>query len=354
MDIDFLKKLVATPSPSGFEQPLQKLVREKFDNSADEVKTDVNGNVFGIINANGKPRIMVAAHSDEIGFMVKHITDEGYVYFAAVGGVDISLMPGQKIEIHTGRGIVRGIVGKKPIHLMDEEDKKKKQEIYNIWIDIGAGNKKKAEKIISIGDPITFSGQFNTLQSKQVTARSFDDKAGIFILTEIMKSLSGENLKAAVFCVSTVQEELGLRGATTSAYEISPDIGIAVDVEFSSDYPDIDKRRVGEISLGKGPVLYKGANINPVIGELLIQTAEKKKIPYQLSGSPKATGTDANVMQLTRSGVATALVGIPNRYMHTPVEVVSLTDLENTVKLLTSFILKLDKHIELVPGNFKA
>ncbi len=350
MDTNFLSELVKTPSPSGFEQPLQKLVRDRFRGFVDEVKTDVHGNVFGIRNPEGKPRVMLAAHSDEIGFMVKHITDEGYIYFAPVGGIDVSLIPGQDVEIHTSGGIVRGVVGRKPIHLMEEEDKKKKQEIYNLWIDIGVGEKKKMEKIVSIGDPITFSGRFNVLQNKRLAARSFDDKAGVFVLTEVMKGLRGRKFGAAVFGVATVQEELGLRGARTSAYAIRPDVGIAIDVEFSSDYPEIDKKRVGEISLGKGPVLYRGANINPVLGEFLIQTAREKKIPYQLSGSPKATGTDANVMQLTRSGVATAVVGIPNRYMHTPVEVISQIDLENAVKLLKSFILKVKKDMSFIPG----
>jgi endoglucanase len=350
MDIDFLKQLVATPSPSGFEQPVQELVREKLRDITDELKTDVHGNVIAVKNPEGKPRVMIAAHCDEVGFMVKHITDEGYVYFAPVGGVDANLVPGQHVEIHTAKGVVPGVVGKKPIHLMEEEDKKRKQEIHKFWIDVGAGKKKELDGIVNIGDIITFHGRFNVLRNKLVTSRSFDDKAGVFVLTEIVRELAGRKFPAGVFAVSTVQEEVGLRGATTSAYAVKPDIGIAIDVEFSSDYPDIDKKRVGDVSLGKGPVLYRGANINPVLGELLIKTAREKRIPHQLSGSPRATGTDANVMQLTRTGVATALVGLPNRYMHTPVEVVSLRDMENAVKLLVSFILKLKKDVNLIPG----
>ena len=350
MDIDFLKQLVATPSPSGFEQPVQELVREKLRDFVDELKTDVHGNVIAIKNPEGRPRVMIAAHCDEVGFMVKHITDEGYVYFAPVGGVDANLVPGQHVEIHTAKGVVPGVVGKKPIHLMEEEDKKKKQEIHRFWIDVGAGKKKELEGIVNVGDIITFQGKFNVLRNKLVTSRSFDDKAGVFVLTEIVRELAKRKFAAGIFAVSTVQEEVGLRGARTSAYAVKPDIGIAIDVEFSSDYPDIDKKRVGDISLGKGPVLYRGANINPVLGELLIKTAREKRIPHQLSGSPRATGTDANVMQLTRTGVATALVGLPNRYMHTPVEIVSLRDMENAVKLLVSFILKLKKDINLIPG----
>jgi endoglucanase len=349
MDIDFLKQLVAAPSPSGFEQPVQELVRRNLRNFADELRTDVHGNVIAIKNPEGKPRVMIAAHCDEVGFMVKYITDEGYIYFAPVGGVDANLVPGQHVEVHTAKGAVPGVVGKKPIHLMEEEDKKKKQEIHKFWIDVGAGKKKELEGIVNVGDIITFQGRFNVLRNKLVTSRSFDDKAGVFVLTEIVRELAKRKFEAGIFAVSTVQEEVGLRGATTSAYAVKPDIGIAIDVEFSSDYPDIDKKRVGDISLGKGPVLYRGANINPVLGKLLIKAAREKRIPHQLSGSPRATGTDANVMQLTRTGVATAVVGLPNRYMHTPVEIVSLRDMENAVKLLVSFILKLKKDINLIP-----
>ena len=351
MDVDFLRELVATPSPSGFEQPLQELVRKRLEGFVDELKTDVHGNVIGTRNPEGKPRVMLAAHCDEIGFMVKHITDEGYIYFAPVGGVDANLVPGQSVEIHTSKGVVSGVVGKKPIHLMEEEDEKKKQKIHNFWIDVGARKRKELDGVVSLGDAITFSKRFSVMRNRLVSSRSFDDKAGVFVLTEVMRKLAAKKFEAAVFGVSTVQEEIGLRGARTSAYAVKPDIGIAIDVEFSSDYPDIDKRRVGEVSLGKGPVLYKGANINPVLGGLLIKAACEKKIPYQLSGSPRATGTDANVMQLTRSGVATAIVGIPNRYMHTPAEVVALPDLENAVKLLTSLILKLKKGMDFIPGK---
>ncbi len=349
MDLGFLEKLVSTPSPSGFEQSVQELVRNRFKDFADEVKTDVHGNVIGIRNPEGKPRIMIAAHCDEIGFMVKHITDEGYIYFERIGGVDTSLLPGRHVEIHTSNGVVPGVIGKKPIHLMEEEDRKKKQEIHAFWIDTGARKKKELDGVVSIGDPITFPPEFRVLKNSLVASRSFDDKAGVFVLIEMMRKLTRKKLKAGVFAVSTVQEEVGLRGARTSAYAIKPDVGIAIDVDFSSDYPDIDKKRVGEESLGKGPVLHRGANINPVLEKLLIKTAKEKNIPYQLSGSPRITGTDANVMQITRAGVATALVSIPNRYMHTPVEVVSIRDMENIVKLLVSFVTGLSDKINFTP-----
>ncbi len=349
MDLKFLEELLNTPSPSGFEQPVQGLVKKQMETLADQINVDVHGNLIAVKNPSGSPRIMVAAHCDEVGFMVKHISSEGYIYFAAVGGVDASILPGRNVEIHTRKGIVPGVIGKTPIHLLRGEEKKKKPEIYNMCIDTGAGDKKELEEIVEIGDVITFEGNFRKLKNNMVSGRSFDDKAGVFTLTEMMRSLSGKNIKPAVFAVSTVQEEVGLRGATTSAYKIEPDAGIAIDVDFSSDYPDTDKKRIGDISLGKGPVLSRGANINPVLGGMLIKTASSANIPFQISGSPRATGTDANVMQLSRSGVATALVGIPNRYMHTPVEVVSIDDMKNAAELLSSFIAGINGEVDFTP-----
>lgn len=349
MDIKFLEKLISTPSPSGFEKPVRELVKKQLEAHADEIKTDVHGNLIAAVNPGGSPRLMIAAHCDEVGFMIKHITKEGFIYFAAVGGVDAGIPAGRAVEIHAEKGVIPGVIGKVPVHLLREEDKKKKQEIYNLWIDVGAGSRKELDGLVNTGDVITFKPGFARLKNNLVSGRSFDDKAGVFVLTEMMKKISGRSIKPAVFAVSTVQEEVGLRGAATSAYSIKPEAGIAIDVDFSSDYPDTDKKRIGDISLGKGPVLSRGANINPVLGRLLIETAEKKAVPFQLSGSPRATGTDANVMQLSRSGVATALVGIPNRYMHTPVEIVSLDDMENAAELLTEFISSVKGGIDFTP-----
>ncbi len=349
MDLNFLEELISKPSPSGFEKPVQELVRKQLEGSADEIKTDVHGNLIAAKNPQGSPRIMVAAHCDEVGFMVKHISEDGFIYFASVGGVDASILAGRNVEIHTAKNVIPGVIGKIPVHLLKEEDKKRKPEIYNLWIDTGARNGKELKKIVNTGDVITFKANFTRLKNNLVSGRSFDDKAGVFVLTEMMKNLAGRDIHPAVFAVSTVQEEVGLRGATTSAYSIEPDAGIAIDVDFSSDYPDTDKKRLGDIALGKGPVLSIGANINPVLGMLLSETALKKGIPFQLSGSPRATGTDANVMQLSRSGVATALIGIPNRYMHTPDETVSLDDMENGAALLAEFISGMKGGIDFTP-----
>ena len=348
--LTFLQSLVETPSPSGFEGPVQELWLRRTGGFADETRVDVHGNAIAGVNTNGSPRIMLAGHCDEIGFMVKYISDEGYLSLAPIGGVDIHLVPARSVTIHSGKGPVPGVVGKKPIHLIEPSARaSQKLEWHNLWIDIGVGSRKEAEKLVSIGDPVTFTDGFQRLAGDVVAGRAFDDKMGSFVVSEVLRHLSGKKFPAAVFAVSTVQEELGLRGATTSAYGIDPDLGIAVDVTFASDHPEVDKKQVGEITLGKGPVITKGANINPRVFDGLVKAARKEKIAYQVDPSPRATGTDANVIQLTRSGVAAGLVSVPNRYMHTPVEIISLKDLENASRLIATYILSLKEGEDFTP-----
>ena len=348
--VNFLRDLVAAPSPSGFEGPAQKVWMDRTSPFADEVKVDVHGNAIAVLNPGGSPRIMLAGHTDEVGFMVKYISDDGFISFATIGGVDIHLAPARRVAIHSENGPVIGVVGKKPIHLMDPQTRaNQKLEWHQLWIDIGAKDRKEAEKRVALGDAVTFLDGFEVLSANCVIGRGFDDKAGSFTVSEVLRLLKGKNIKAAVFAVSTVQEELGLRGAKTSAHGIDPDIGIATDVTFASDHPDTDKKQLGEISLGKGPVIARGPNINPRVFSRLIKLAESRKIPYQVEASPRATGTDANVIQMTRSGVAAALVSIPNRYMHTPVEMVNLNDMENAARLLAAYIESLEPEEDLTP-----
>ncbi len=348
--LDFLKGLLNVPSPSGFEGPAQKVWKNRTAAFADDLKVDVHGNCIASLNPGGNPRVMLAGHCDEIGFMVKNISDEGYLYFSSIGGVDIHLVPARRVLIHSSQGPVLGVIGKKPIHLMDPKERdSQKLEWHKLWIDIGAKNRKEAEKRISLGDPITFPEGFEVLDRNRVVGRGFDDKAGSFTASEVLRLLKGVGIKAAVFAVSTVQEELGLRGAKTSAHGIDPDVGIAIDVTFASDHPDTDKNQVGDIGLGKGPVLARGPNINHRVFEGLIRTAGRKKIPCQVDPAPRATGTDANVIQLTRSGVAAGLVSIPNRYMHTPVEIVDLKDIEDAAALLAAYIESLKPGEDFTP-----
>jgi endoglucanase len=344
--MNFLRNLIDAPSPSGFEGPAQKVWMDRTSPFADEVKVDVHGNCIAVLNPGGTPRIMLAGHSDEVGFMVKHISDEGYISFSSIGGVDIHLSPARRVLIRGPHGPVPGVIGKKPIHLMAPREREtQKLEWHQLWIDIGVKDRKEAEKLVSLGDPVTFPEGLEVLSGNRVVGRGFDDKAGSFTVSEVLRLLKGVNISAAVFGVSTVQEELGLRGAKTSAYGIDPEVGIAIDVTFASDHPFTEKNQMGDISLGKGPVIARGPNINNKVFEKMLKIATKKKIPYQVEPAPRATGTDANVIQLTRSGVAAGLVSIPNRYMHTPVEVVDLKDMENAAGLLAAYI------ESLVPGE---
>lgn len=347
---DFLKTIEETPSPSGFEQPVQRIVRQRMKPFADMIETDVHGNVIVALNPKGHPRVMLAGHCDQIGMMVKYIDDNGFLFFAQIGGIDPSVLPGSRVVVHAKDGPVEGVIGRRPVHLMKQEERGQKVELRELWIDIGAKGRKEAEKIVAIGDPVTFKLGMSQLGDDLIVSPAFDNKCGTWVVMEALRLCSERKIKAALFAVSTVQEEIGLRGAKTSAYGIDPQVGIAVDVTHATDYPDIDKRTAGELKMGAGPAIARGANINPVLEALLVKTARAKRIPYQLEGAPGGTGTDANVMQLNKAGVATALVSVPNRYMHTQVEIVSLSDLENSAKLLAETICAIDAKMSFIPN----
>lgn len=351
-DFQFFKELVEAPSPSGFEQPAQRVIRKALDDVVDDIRTDIMGNVVAHIEGPaGAPRVMLAGHCDEIGFMVKYIDDQGYLFFAPIGGVDAHLVPGQRVTVHTSAGPVPGVVGKRPIHQIESKDRDTVVPFKKQFIDIGCEDKDEAAQLVAIGDPVTFSVGVERLQGTRLTSRALDDKMGAFIVAQVLREVRRQKcLTVDLHGVSTVQEEVGLRGGATSAYGVQPDIGIAVEVGFASDYPDADHKDLGEIRLGKGPVIARGPNINPVLFELLMSTAKEENIPCQVMGIPRATGTDANVMQLVHGGVATALISIPLRYMHTPVEVLDWADLENAVKLLTALCSRITADHCFVPN----
>lgn len=337
--LDFLKDLLAKPTPSGYEMPGQEVVRKHMGKYADSVSTDVHGNVHGVLNPQGKVKIMLAGHCDEIGLMIMHIDKDGFLYFAAVGGVNVPLLQGEKVLVHGKKGDVPGVIGVKPIHLMDEKERQSSVgKISSLWIDIGAKDKKDAEKFVALGDVATIDKGWTELKNDRVCCRGFDDRIGAFVVADVLRLLKGKKLNAAVYAVSTVQEEIGLRGAKTAAEALRPDIGIAVDVGFATDAPNMDAKMVGEAKLGGGPILHRGPNFNHKLYELLDKSAAHNKIPVQMQPIPRGSGTDANAMQLSHSGCAAALISIPNRYMHSPVEVVHLKDVENTVKLIAAFI----------------
>jgi len=352
--VKFLKSIVDAPSPSGFEQPVRRIVAQRMKKSCDEVRHDVMGNVIGVLNPGAETRVMLAGHCDEIGLMITNIDDGGYVYFGTIGGFDPLQLLGQRVRIHGQNGDVPGVIGRKPIHVISKEkgDLTKAPGVHEMWIDIGAKNKKDAQKVAAVGDCVTIDAGFAHLRNDIVVGRGLDDRVGAFAVAETMRLLSARkgSLKVAVYGVATTQEEVGIRGAKTSAYGIDPHAGIAIDVGFATDYPTMNKNLTGDLALGKGPIISKGPNINPVLGQMLVDTAKRRKIPCQMEGAPGATGTDANVIQMTRAGVAAALVSVPNRYMHTPVELVSLGDLENVSKLLAATLLGMKESQDFTPS----
>src|SRR5438105_2796070 len=347
--LNFLKTLLQTPSPSGFERPIQDVVRAWAQPLAQEVRTDRHGNVIAALNPEGKPRIMLAGHCDQIGLMVQHVDDCGFLYVQPIGGWDMQILLGQNLTVWTKSGPVAGVVSRKAPHLLSNEERKKVPDFTDVWIDIGAKDKKDAEGLVAPGDPVTFDLTCRDLRNELFTSPGLDDKVGVWTVMETLRLLHGKPLQAAVFCVSTVQEEIGLRGATTSAYGIHPTVGIAVDVCHAADTPGNEKKQIGETKLNAGPVVFRGPNINPHVHERLVAAAKAKEITIQTRGVPKATGTDANAMQLAREGVAAGLLSIPNRYMHSPVEVVSLKDLDNAAKVLAEFCLGVTSDANWIP-----
>lgn len=351
-DFQFFKELVEAPSPSGFEQPAQRVIRRALDGVVDELRTDVLGNVIATVNGPvGAPRLMLAGHCDEIGFMVKYIDDRGFLFFAPIGGVDAHLVPGQRVTVHTASGPLPGVAGRRPIHQMETAERDKVMPFKNQFIDIGCADKAAAQGLVAIGDPVTFAVGVERLQGAKITSRAFDDKIGAYVVAQVLREVRRRgDQQVTVVGVSTVQEEVGLRGGTASAYGVKPDLGIAVEVGFASDYPDADHKHAGEIRLGQGPIIARGPNINPVLFELLTATARDEGIPFQVMGIPRASGTDANVMQLSRGGVATALLSVPLRYMHTPVEVLDLDDLQHAVRLLAALCARIDPDRSFIPN----
>jgi tetrahedral aminopeptidase len=300
-------------------------------------------------NPDAPLRLMLAGHCDQIGLIVQHIDDEGYIYVQAIGGWDVQMLVGQRMKIWTDHGPVLGVIGRKPIHLLSEEERKQVPKLKDLWLDIGAAGKDEAAALVRIGDPVTLELGYNELLGGRAVSPAMDDKTGMWVVMEALRRADKAKLPCALYAVSTVQEEVGLRGAKTSAFGIDPHVGIAVDVTFASDCPGIEKKEEGDIKLGKGPVIYRGPNMNPKVVERLIATADRNRIAYQLAAAGRPPGTDANAMQINRAGVATGLVSIANRYMHSPVEMIALEDIDQAADLLARFAEELTADAVFVP-----
>lgn len=350
--IKFLKQLVETPSPTGFEEPVAALVRERLGTVADEVSTDTMGSVSAVLSGTDEaaPSLMLAAHMDEIGLMVTYISPEGFLSVASLGGVDAAILPGMRVDVHTAAGPLRGIVGRKPIHLIEPDERKAVTPLSGLVIDLGL-KPKRVKKLVSVGDPITFAVGFERFGDGMAVSKCFDDKCGVWVACRVMEKLAAAGRAAGDFiAVATTQEEIGTRGAMTSAHAVNPDVALAFDVTHATDYPGIDAAKYGKIVCGAGPVIARGPNINPVVFERLVAAAKAEGIPYQLEAEPSVTGTDARAIQVARDGIPTGLISVPLRYMHTPTEVVCLADLDATVRLITRFARDLGPQVSFVPG----
>jgi endoglucanase len=340
----FLVDLLDARSPTGHEYEAQAVVDQYVESHVDIYRKDTMGNRFATVNPGGDPSILFAGHIDELGLIITYINDKGFVYFDTLGGHDKSMISGRRVSILTKNGVVKGVTGKRAIHLMTPEDRKKVPDTHEIWIDLGVKNKEEAEALVRIGDSVVYDQSFELVRGSVGVARAFDDKAGAYAVMEAVLRLTKESqLAAKVTAAATTQEEIGTRGAMTAAFSENPDFAIAVDVGHATDSPDCDPRKYGQFKQGGGPIICRGPNINPVIFETIVAAAEANDIPYQLEADPRPTGTDARAIQVAQAGIATGLLSIPLRYMHTPSEMVDLEDIEHTVQLLVAVSKSLKK-----------
>jgi endoglucanase len=348
----FLKSLLVTPGPSAVEAAPARVWRAEARTFAAEVHSDVAGNSFATINGGGRPRVMFAGHIDEIGVMVSHIDDDGYVSFDTIGGWDHQVFVGQRVVLLGRQGPVAGVVGKKAIHIMDKDDREKVSKVEDLWIDIGGASRAAAEVRLRIGDPGVLAAGVLEFPNGRLVSRCIDNRIGAFVVLEALRLLAqGPAPAASVTAVATTREEIAATGggARSGAARLEPDVAVVIDVTHATDYPGIDKRRHGDYRLGGGPVLSRGASVSELVFERLAEAAEAESIPYAIEAASRDTHTDAEAIFNAHRGVATALVSVPNRYMHSPNEMIALEDLDRTARLLAAFVRRLGPDSDFVP-----
>lgn len=339
--LEFLEHLLTVPSPSGAEAAGQRVWLDYVSSFADEVHTDAYGNAWAVLNPEGTPKVMVAGHADELAFMVTYIDDNGFVYFQPAGGQDPALARGQRVLIHGARGLVKGVIGLLAIHMQDRGKTPEPPKWEDLFVDIGATSKADAEKRVAVGDFITYSVGVERLHGDTYVARACDNRIGTFIAAETLRLCAAARKKptACLIAASTIQEENGLYGASMVGYAVHPDVALVVDVGQATDIPPVNKKRHGDVRQGQGPILAKGSVNHPVVVKRLEKVARKQKLPIQYTVDPRASGTDADAIFRQKGGIPTAAIGVPNRYMHSPVETIHLGDLETTARLMAGFAL---------------
>jgi len=329
-----LQNLLQTISPSGNEEDMISIWFRETKPFADEVYTDNMGSAHAVLNSNSSRKVIISAHCDEIGFIVKSISSNGFLTIGTIGGWDPQVAVGQHVCINTKNGKVFGVIGKKPIH--QQEDKKSASKIKELFVDIGTKSKTEAEKIVSIGDVMVIDHGFIELQNDMFSCRGCDDKVGVFIILETLRRLASEKLNVAVEGIATVQEEVGTRGIQPAVYATNADIGFVVDVTFANDHPNSEKDT--DIALGKGAVITKGPHINKKLVSLVENTAQINKIPHQIAAIGQPYGTDTEPLQRVKTGIISSLISIPCRYMHSPSETCNYNDVQSIIDLLTETI----------------
>ena len=336
----FLFDLLNTPSPTGFEAPGQRVWADYVGPYADDVAHDAYGTAWATFEGTADgPRLMLDAHVDEIGFMVRHITDDGFIYVNRIGGSDRAIARGLRVRILGDDGPVTGVVGNTAIHIRDRKNEKV-PKVHELFIDIGADDAEAvADRGIRVGHPMVFDVEAERLTEHRITARAIDNRLGGFIIARVVEALSGDERPAAtVLATNSVQEEIGGHGAQMITHRLQPDMAVAFDVTHSTDSPGIDAKQHGQIKMNEGPTVTHGTSNHPKVVERLIEVAEANDIPLQHEPSSRRTGTDTDSIFTSRSGVPSALVSVPLRYMHSTVEVVDLRDVEQCVELLTAFV----------------
>ena len=342
-----LEELLGAPAPSGYEGPASDVWRGAA--SFADLRSDALGSSVARIGEEGsRPLLAVVGHIDEIGLVITHLDEKGFLYFAPIGGWDSQVLVGQRVLVQGVNGPVPGVVGRKPIHLLDEEQRKKVPELKEMHIDIGARDESEARARVRVGDPVVIAGDPVGLADGRLVSRSLDNRIGAYVAVEALRRVHerGE-LAGGMAAVAAVQEEITSSGALTTAFSLDPDLALAVDVTHATDAPGVEEKEHGRHPLGSGPVVGRGATLSPRIFELLFQTAERLGVPHTVEASGRGTRTDADAIQIARRGIPTGLISIPLRYMHSPVEMVDLADVEAAVELVAGFAQALEPGLDL-------
>jgi putative aminopeptidase FrvX len=346
---ELLQKLLTAPGPPGHEALPARVWRESAESFADEVTTDRLGTTVARVNGAGdRPLMAVVGHIDEIALLVSHVSDKGFLHVVQSGGWDAQVLVGQRVEILTRDGVVPGVVGRKPPHLTDAEERKKAVQVKHLHVDIGAKDGDEARSMVSPGDQAVIAAEPLDLPNGRVASRALDNRLGVFVAIEVARRVKEAGGNAGPVCgVAAVQEEIGAHGARVMAYGLEPDLAVVVDVTHATDAPGVDPGELGDHGLGSGPVITRGAIVSRAVNDLLDEVAKAEGIECTTEAAGRSTGTDADAVHLSRRGVATAVVSIPLRYMHSPVEVVDLADVEATISLLTALALRLESDTSL-------